>query len=415
MENNIPDNFKTTILDFISDLSNTFPEYSSKWDHLKNASDEKYYELFNYCKTVYPERFFDILYQNTDLFLESSDNNTFFLPDVDFKLLYNCDGVSENTKKTIWKYLQLILFISAGSIHDKSFFGETANIFDGIDESDLQDKLKSTMEDIGDFFKNINLDEQTNAFKNAFDASGTYDISGNDSENNDRNIGGLPNMDEFQDHLKSLFDGKIGKLAKELADEISGDFENVVGDMFEGVNKDDMDTKDVLKSMMKNPSQMIKLVKNVGSKIQGKIDSGEISKDELMGEASELLSKMKDMGGVDQFNDVLKKFAGNMGGKGSRIDKNALNRMAKNEKMRERLRKKMAEKESSSALSSNSYSIENDGSKKVFRINNEEGQERSSAPPVTNDDELLDWIGGNDITPKKSTGGGGKKKKKGKK
>ena len=119
---------------------------------------------------------------------------------------------------------------------------------------------------------------------------------------------------------------------------------------------------------------------------------------------------MKEMGGVDQFNDVLKKFAGNMGGKGSRIDKNALTRMAKNEKMRERLRKKMAEKESSSALSSNSYSIENDGSKKVFRINNEEGQERSTAPIVNNDDELIDWIGGNDITPKQSTGGGGKKK-----
>ena len=36
------------------------------------------------------------------------------------------------------------------------------------------------------------------------------------------------------------------------------------------------------------------------------MDSGDISKDELMGEASELLNKMKEMGGTEQFNDIMK-------------------------------------------------------------------------------------------------------------
>ena len=32
----------------------------------------------------------------------------------------------------------------------------------------------------------------------------------------------MPNADDLHEHLKGLFDGKTGKLAKELADELSG-------------------------------------------------------------------------------------------------------------------------------------------------------------------------------------------------
>ena len=45
------------------------------------------------------------------------------------------------------------------------------------------------------------------------------------------------------------------------------------------------------------------LIKTIGDKIKNKMDSGDISKDELMGEASELLSKMKEMGGEGQMKD----------------------------------------------------------------------------------------------------------------
>merc|ERR1711991_522131 len=104
----IPTNFKTTISDLIKDLSNTFPEHNNLWEEWNDMNDEKYQKLFEYCLTVYPERFFDILYQN-EIFESDSDSNTFFLPNVDFKILFNSEGVSEQTKQPIWKYLQLIL------------------------------------------------------------------------------------------------------------------------------------------------------------------------------------------------------------------------------------------------------------------------------------------------------------------
>ena len=117
-------------------------------------NDEKYQKLFDYCLTIYPERFFDILYQN-EIFESDSDSNTFFLPSVDFKILFNSEGVSEQTKQTIWKYLQLILFSVVGNVKDKNVFGDTANLFEGINENDLEEKMKETMDNIGDFFKNM--------------------------------------------------------------------------------------------------------------------------------------------------------------------------------------------------------------------------------------------------------------------
>jgi hypothetical protein len=219
---------------------------------------------------------------------------------------------------------------------------------------------------------------------------GLNDPSGNIFENTapdmDTSNNPLPDIENLQDHLKSLFDGKIGKLAKELADELSGDLSSLMGDIVNEESAKNMDTKDVFTKMMKNPKQMIGLIKTIGDKIQNKMKSGEISKEELMGEASELLSKMKEMGGVDEFGDVLKNFAGNMGlGKNAKINKTALNSMMNAEKMKERMRRKMEARKEANA----NYTLEKTGDKKVFRLNDEETQERS----MKSDEDILAWIG----------------------
>ena len=63
---------------------------------------------------------------------------------------------------------------------------------------------------------------------------------------------------------------------------------------------------------MKDPKKISSLMKSVGSKLESKMKSGEISKEELVKEAGDLLSKMKDMGGGKEFNDMFKKIAKNM-------------------------------------------------------------------------------------------------------
>lgn len=391
----IPEKFKPTIIDFVNDLSKTFPEYTNLWEKWPNANDEEFQELFEYCTKIYPERFFDVLYQNVDIFLEDSETNTHFLPNVDFKLLFNCEGVSENTKKTIWKYIQLILFITVSSVKDKNSFGDTANLFEGIDENDLEQKLKDTMSDINGLFSNLGVDLD-NMTENE---EGEEDASGEKQEFNFNPMEGMPDMAGLHEHLKGLFDGKIGQLAKELAEEISNDIPGLLGE--EDGSKT---TEDVLKNMMKNPKKMMGLIKTIGEKIKTKMDSGDISKDELMGEASELLSKMKEMGGGKQFNSILKKMAGGMG-KNMRMDTGALTRMSKMESTRDRLLRKMEKNKN--------LKVQEGGGNMSFSIDNEEKQERSSIvpPKPQSDEELIAAFEEKDEEPKKAK----KKKKKTKK
>ena len=64
----------------INDLLNTFPELEKNLTEdllaIKNKSDN--YEInaekvYDYCVLIFPERFFDILYQNTEIFNNDSE------------------------------------------------------------------------------------------------------------------------------------------------------------------------------------------------------------------------------------------------------------------------------------------------------------------------------------------------------
>ena len=81
--------FSKIITDFTTDVLHSFPEFKDNLnEHLKNliqdTDDNELTStnyLFNYCKSQYPEKFFDILYRNKELF---EKEGVFFIPDIDF-------------------------------------------------------------------------------------------------------------------------------------------------------------------------------------------------------------------------------------------------------------------------------------------------------------------------------------------
>jgi hypothetical protein len=194
--------------------------------------------------------------------------------------------------------------------------------------------------------------------------------------------------------------------------------------------------------MLKNPKKIMDLMKTVSGKLDSKMKSGEISKDEIMKEASEWMSKMKDMGGSDQFNEIFKNITKNMGGMGGmgglggleglgglgnlgknmRFDTNAYERMTKQESMKQRMRNKLAKRKEQQALmqskinelKTNSSIVQSsEPNQFVYRIAGEEGvQEKSYIKRDTEKtvEQMMEEIGPIDTpAPKKN------KKKKGKK
>jgi|UniRef100_A0A6C0DZH7 hypothetical protein len=396
-----PEKFSQVIRDFLADLTIAFPEYVFLWENLDDIQS-----LYEYCLTVYPERFFDILYQNDDIFLYDSGINTMFLPNVEFKALYSTPDISENTKKALWKYLQLVLITIIGNIKSSASFGDTASIFEGIDEDELQTKLADTVNGLSEFFHAFSPE---NAEENACQEEGESEASSS-GPNSDT----IPSVDELHDHIKGLFDGKIGSLAKEMAEELSGD----VMHMFDDGTGEIKSTGDILKKMMRNPKKIMELVKKISKKLDDKMKSGNISQEEIMKEASEMMTKMKGMGNGKEFQDMMQNMMKTMGmGKGAKMDMNKMNMMMNRMSNKERLRAKL-DKRKEFVLEKKEES--GDSNEMVFKIPEEGSPEKSVARqvvPSKSDVDLDDWLNESPANPGASSGKKGKKgnKKAGKK
>jgi hypothetical protein len=387
-DNKYSENFRSVVQDFTKDLTLTFPEYSYLWNKWSQPEtpEHEWKFLYDYCIQVYPARFFDILYQTKEIFDAENETNTHFLPNVDFKLLFHCENVSESTKKSIWKYLQLILFTIVGSMKDKTSFGDSMSLFDGIDEKDLQEKLNDTMHGLSDFFKSMEKGTETET-ETETETDGKPSPFRNLFENMNFGNGDVPTGDFLHNHLKSLFDGKIGSLAKELAEEISDDFKDLLGE-----EAGDMkNTSDVFKKLMKDPKKIMSLMKKVSNKLDDKMKNGDISREDIMKEAGDMFHRMKEMsGGNNDMAEMLKNMAKTMGmGKNVRVDTNAMDRMTKMASTRDRMRaniekKKQKQLEEIEKLKQRKqaeaakYSLsENSENSFVFRLDNEEKQEKS--------------------------------------
>ena len=260
----VSNNFIKIIKEFTGDLYKTFPDYREVYDLLEKLSiEDNHKSIYEYCKTNIPQHFFNILYENVDMFEIKVNNELFLLPNIDFIKLWN-EELSDNTRCTIWKYLQLLLFSVISDLNENSF-GDTAKLFEAINQDEFKEKIQETISNIDNIFNSKNFNE-FNEF-NEF----------NDNSFNNNFTQHLPNAEELNDQINKLMNGKLGNLAKEIADETAQDLDLNLENA-ESVNG-------VFKELFKNPSKLMNLVKNVGNKLDSKLKSGEIKESELLEEA----------------------------------------------------------------------------------------------------------------------------------
>ena len=400
----VPEEFNKVIRDFVGDLRVTFPEYEtfiSKWwkdkehfnyieeEDVRNDTFEKSEKksmqlLFDFCTKKFPPRFFDILYQNDEMFKEESDIDTEFLPKIHFKNLWQCD-ISEKTRETIWKYLQLITFTIVGTLDNKDAFGDTAKLFEAINADEFKSKLEETLSHM----------------QNLFDASGNFE-GGSENLGEGLNMGDIPDPTEIHDHITGMLDGKLGKLAREIAEETAAelnmDFEDAT------------DMKDVFQNLIKNPTKLMGLVKNVGNKLDDKIKSGDLKESELISEATDIMNKMKNMPGMGNIQSMLSKMGmgglgAAMGGSGAKMNMGAMEANLKQRMNMAKMKERMQSKAEANA-----------------RVRAEQQSQTTSAAPAISEEELLKLFSSAEKaerTPRSAkpeqNNNSGKKKKKGKK
>ena len=346
-------------------------DISNCYEHLNNDLLNSSIYLFNYCKNNFPTHFFNILYQNTELF--DNLNDTYLLPEINFSELYLDNTTSNKTKEIIWKYLQIILFSVVTSVDDKNSFGNCEHLFQYINNDEFKNKLESTVKDIENIFNfkehfnnNDDCDLSNNDdnlnFNNIFEKMNSMhnDLSNNDDNLNFNNIfekmnsmhndlsknffdssnskfNNLPTGENIHDHINNIINGKIGSLAKELAEETSKDLDIDLENI--------SDVNDVFKNLFKNPSKLNNLISNIGTKIDNKMKDGSIKESELLEEASSIFKNMSSLPGMENFDSILKSMnIDKFGNKGGKINSNAFSNMMdqniKLAKMKERMKKK---------------------------------------------------------------------------
>jgi len=326
-DSTIPPEFLKVIKDFLTDMIATFPEYEDPLkklavDIVENEKNEEpskdIVNLFNHCKEIYTPRFFDLLYQNNEIY--NGDHAIYFLPGIDFRDVWKQD-ITEKTRLIIWKYLQLVCFSIVNSENNSDSFGDTANLFEAINEDELKGKLEETMEQMSKIF-----DMSGNAFANTDGEAGM-------------NMEDMPNPDELHEHISGLLDGKLGRLASEITEETMKDFQDI-----SGVNS----VTDIFQVLFKDPGRLMKMIKKVGGNLDEKIKSGEIKESELMEEASELMKKLHKMPGMENMQKMMSQMGMPTGGKNSKVNMGAfqgqMQRNISKAKTKERLRRKLEKK-----------------------------------------------------------------------
>ncbi len=303
------ENFVRVLDNFITDIDNSFPEFDIKnmvpYNDLEDENNILIIE--EHCKKVYPEKFFDILYQNEKIF----DEDIELLEHINFKLIWQ-SNISEETKKVIWKYLQILLFHVIKQVNDPSKLGNSAQLFDFIDNDDFKEKILNIFSEFSVLFNNDT--SNNSAFGDMSNNPLFGDMSNNplfgDMSGNKffEDMSGNFDADEIHKHIFKLLDGNIGKLAKELA-------EDTLKDLLDELDCDKNDQRALFEALIKDPNKLIKIMKKLSEKIEGKIKSGEVNQDELIMEAAEMMKNMKNMPGME---DMLKKVAKQQGGGGAK-------------------------------------------------------------------------------------------------
>ena len=257
-----PAEFITVMTNFIDNVKNTFPEYVgilTKW-----CSNMEI--LWAFCKKKYLPRREDILSKNTDIFEDSSEVDTEFLPHIHFKNIWQDDGLSETNKDAIWGYLKLTLL--------------------SVDSENID--LDEAFDQVQELFKNVAVNE----------CPSEVDVPSETPT--------LPDLSS----MEGIFGGVLGNIAKDLAEDMvsNPDFS------LEGINN----VEDAMKRVFSDPSKLTHIFTSVSEKIDSKLTSGELNNADIMRETTTLMSKMKDIPGMADGLSGLFGNSNNTGGGGAR-------------------------------------------------------------------------------------------------
>lgn len=195
-------------------------------------------------------------------------------------------SLGDKTKDAVWKYINLIMLAGVKYISSSKKKG-VPSVSDGDDETERRKKFE---EEIAERMKDPELREKmVEAIRKTIETS---------SETTPETT------EETADMIKKFMEGvketSIGKMVEEISRDLSGELTPSMLNLPEGSTLESMNLEDVLGLMGNSEvsSKIFGLVGKISDKINTRIQSGELSKEDLARESKEFLGKSKDLIGL---------------------------------------------------------------------------------------------------------------------
>ena len=292
--------------DFIRDMSKTYPEIKScLYRNYEDCLLDGDKSLSDMPKL---EKFMGLIGEHekmiTDKNLEFFDLEVDFLEEISFKLLWT-KNISNKTRESIWKYLQTFQIININ-------LRSSQQLKDALSQIGTDTEVKVDRKTAKDLNKLKKLSESVKG-----------EVKEEESD-----------LDQM---LGPLMESGIGDIAKEVAKTM--DIEKMFGSIDENSNPME------LMAQMMNPEKMGSIFQNINSVMEQKMDSGELTKEGLKGEAEGMMGKLSDN---PMFKNMMDGLGPTMDQSSSEGDNNSqpvpeeLTKEEKQKKLREKINEKKA-------------------------------------------------------------------------
>jgi len=271
--------FQKILKDFCTDITLTFPEYTAIVEKLFREMDENQQDVHDniqkHCALL-TELHKEAILNEDESSIIGSQKMTDFIPGIPFQYLWNCKGVKETTKTTMWRYLQMLLL----------FFHRDDIIF--------QDTNTTILEKLEAHFQTLQSKQICDKQKGDND-----DNDDNDDDDDDDSENNM--MFDNEKTMEKLLSGKLGSFVKEIAASSAECFGTDL--------EQSKSPQEAFQKMMADPSKIFNVAKDISAKMQSKLKDGDLEHSELLNEASNIMKVMKGIPGLENMEEMVKKFA----------------------------------------------------------------------------------------------------------
>ena len=397
MDKTYIDYFNFYLKQFLNEVISYFPYTKNNillnYRQLLEDNDNKNDLYVKYFMTKVNEHLISISKKDISLF---ENKILYFVEGINFHEIWNSSDATENNKNAIWKYLQLLVLLGRKCLPNQKDIVRMLEVVGGVieapecmdktlekpntgeeetegDEFGLGGLLKGlgslsklgggdsglNIGGLGESFsaitklasslseglKDIDMEQLTNQMNETFNQDLTNNNENSNDDNNDDNDNNDNNDNETSQNTNNTSQSNSGgglnsSLFTDLAEEMANTFNF---DELENQNSEEPpNIGDALGKFMQgdNPAKFMNLISKFGNRLQNDIQKGNLNQSDLLKETSQMMGNLDNMGMDSQeIQEQANKMFGQNSPQANRVKNNNRNMAA-----RDRLRKKLAEK-----------------------------------------------------------------------